>query len=456
MKRIWLVMLSLGLVLAFSASAFAVDVKFSGSFYAAGIYLDKVTLRDNAYGYPADSSSGVSTAFYYQRLRVKTDFIVSPGLTLITRFDALERVWGGARTDAGESAESENIRFEWAYIDYVTPVGTFDVGYFEHGVFGTYFNDVSYNGGAIKWSHKLGPVSVGAKVNKGTFSAGENSYFYNNTGATQSDRDNDCYSAYVKYAAKNFEAGLLAKYKRNATARVPGVPDSGSLTKTYGLNPYAKANFGPVTMEAELAYGWGKKDYENPDVADLRYSRNWGVYLDAVADFGKVYAGASGAFISGDEADSTDQVEGGLVHGGDWDPCLLMFNSERATWVGSLTGYHDTHADPFMGGASDYNGDADYATGAWFLQGRVGVRPTDKLDIVASLSWAEADEKPSYVLDELFGWEADITATYSITNNLSYMVGAAYLWTGDYYKCCTHEYDVNDNYLFINKLTLTF
>jgi hypothetical protein len=34
-------MLSLGLVLAFSASALAVDVKFNGSFYAAGIYLDK-------------------------------------------------------------------------------------------------------------------------------------------------------------------------------------------------------------------------------------------------------------------------------------------------------------------------------------------------------------------------------------------------------------------------------
>ena len=41
MKRFWLVMLSLGLVLAFSSSAMAVDVKFSGSFYAAGMYLDK-------------------------------------------------------------------------------------------------------------------------------------------------------------------------------------------------------------------------------------------------------------------------------------------------------------------------------------------------------------------------------------------------------------------------------
>ncbi len=45
MKRFWLVLLSLGLVMAFSASAFAVDVKFSGSFYAAGMYLDKTNLQ---------------------------------------------------------------------------------------------------------------------------------------------------------------------------------------------------------------------------------------------------------------------------------------------------------------------------------------------------------------------------------------------------------------------------
>ncbi len=44
MKRFWLVLLSLGLVMAFSVSAFAVDVKFSGSYYAAGMYLDKTKL----------------------------------------------------------------------------------------------------------------------------------------------------------------------------------------------------------------------------------------------------------------------------------------------------------------------------------------------------------------------------------------------------------------------------
>ena len=45
MKRFWLVLLSLGLIAAFSTTVFAVDVKFSGEYYAAGMYLDRTTLH---------------------------------------------------------------------------------------------------------------------------------------------------------------------------------------------------------------------------------------------------------------------------------------------------------------------------------------------------------------------------------------------------------------------------
>jgi len=51
MKRLWLFLLSLALVIVFSASAFAVDVKFSGEYYAAGMYLDKVGLNKSGYMY---------------------------------------------------------------------------------------------------------------------------------------------------------------------------------------------------------------------------------------------------------------------------------------------------------------------------------------------------------------------------------------------------------------------
>ena len=56
-----------------------------------------------------------------------------------------------------------------------------------------------------------------------------------------------------------------------------------------------------------------------------------------------------------------------------------------------------------------------------------------------------------------YGWELDVSGTYKMTNNLSYMVGAGYWWVGDYYKgLASEQNDVRDEYMFINKLTLTF
>jgi len=99
--------------MAFSASAFAVDVKVSGSYYAAGVYLDKAYLDDVA------GVDGQSTAFYFQRLRVGTELVVAPGLSVITRFDAMERVFGSSRNTSGATqpgsagtwGENENIAF---------------------------------------------------------------------------------------------------------------------------------------------------------------------------------------------------------------------------------------------------------------------------------------------------------------------------------------------------------
>jgi hypothetical protein len=154
--------------MAFSASAFAVDVKVSGEYYVAGLYLNKTNLTN-------DVEPNPSTAFYYQRLRVRTDFVVSPCLTLVTRFDALERVWGGQRSTPGTTlapdsddtlAEKQNIAFEWAYIDYVTPIGTFDIGLMNDGDTGTIFGNTYQPLGRIKWNKTFGTFTLKADITK--------------------------------------------------------------------------------------------------------------------------------------------------------------------------------------------------------------------------------------------------------------------------------------------------
>ena len=125
---------ALGLVMAFSVSALAVDVKFSGEYYAQGMYLDKTNVVDESDG------SDPSTAFFFQRFRLGTDFIVSPCLKLVTRVDIMERTWeSDTAANYGTDkigADARNVDWDIAYVDYTSPIGLFQVGYMEDYTWG--------------------------------------------------------------------------------------------------------------------------------------------------------------------------------------------------------------------------------------------------------------------------------------------------------------------------------
>jgi hypothetical protein len=450
MKRFGVVLLSLGLIVAFSATVFAVDLKFSGEYYAAGMYLDRTTVKKDT------ATDGPSTAFYYQRLRVKTDFAVSPGLTLITRLDAMERAWGATRTapgttlavdSAGTVAENENIVFDWAYVNYKSPIGVFNVGYMNYGSTGTIFGDNSTPQARIKYSYPIGPVMINATISK----VKENSPSVA-TPAGVTDADNDVYHLEGVYTWKAGRAGFNVNYYRSAEKRPATAPAPNNFKTTYFLyTPYVMAQIGPVYVQAEINYANGKtREYDSASGQEDVKLENWSGWVDATADFKMAYVGATVAYVSGDNPDTAKQ-EGGTISGGrDWNPCLILFNYyDRAQWIGNLTGF-------------DGSSDNGQMSNAWFFQGRAGVRPVDKLDVMASVSYAVADRKPgsgaAAYKDGEYGIEADLTATYKITNNLSYMLGVGYLFTGDYYKGAnaTGTNNIGDDFLVTNKLTLTF
>jgi hypothetical protein len=454
MKRFWLILLSLGLVMAFSVSAFAVDVKVSGEYYVAGLYLNKTNVNDTdtyrtVKEKRIDILSNLSTAFFYQRLRVGTDFVVSPCLKLVTRFDALERIWGGTRNteaepptsaidSAGSRSENENIAIDWAYVNYVSPIGTFDVGIMNYGSTGTIFGNSSYPAGRIKYSYSMDPFTIGVDYSK----IGDNSYSVVNSSATWTDADKDVYGIEGTYKWKDGKAGMKINYYRYADQRV-----ASNYLKTYfQFTPYAIAKIGPVALQAELNYATGKsKKYDSPSPSDVRLENISG-WIDATATFAPVYVGATIAYVSGEDPNTADVNEGGTLTGGnDWNPCLIMFNYyDVANWVGPVYSYDSSLLTGPM-------------TNAWFGQGRIGVKPTPQLDAMLSLSYAQADKKPSGYANGTYGWEVDLTGTYKITSNLSYMLGIGYLFTGDYFKGHDHSgYKVNDDFTVMNKLTLTF
>ncbi len=460
MKRFLLVLLSLGLIMAFSASAFAVDVNVSGDFFVAGMYLNKTTL--------ADVNTNPSTAFFYQRLRVETDFVVNPSLKLVTRFDALERIWGGQRStpwpggnndynmndffqSAGSRAEAENIAFDWAYIDYQSPFGEFKIGYQEYGATGTVFGNSTYPAGRIRYySNTLFDyININADISQ--IKDFSDSAVYS---TTATDADDTVYGLEGFHLWKDGRAGMKVYYYRYADHR-----PTENYTKDYFLFcPYTITKIGPVALQAEFNYATGNyKDFDNSTLGSNVRMEQYSAFLDATVTFAPVYIGGTIAYVSGDNPNTTDVMEGGTLNGGtDWNPCLIMFNYyDMTNWVGLVGGYNTslvnktlpTYGNGYISGPM-YN--------ALFFQGRTGVKPTTDLDIMLSLSYAQADQKPAGFTGGTYGTEVDLTGTYKITNNLSYMLGFGYLFTGDYFKGTNGGNQVVDDYMLMNKLTLSF
>jgi hypothetical protein len=277
--------------------------------------------------------------------------------------------------------------------------------------------------------------------------------------ATRTDRDSDSYRLGGIYNFKDGEAGALLIWNRDATNRgraADGVYGDSYLSNIYVIDPYVKAKIGPVALQAEAQYYFGDAaKYEGYVLNATNVSVSaLSVFLDATATFGMFNVGGSFAYLSGDDPSTKDKVEGGINTAGlDWQPCLILFNTDLNYWLPAIYGHSDSLANGEM-------------SNAWFYQGRVGIKLTSKLDALLSVSYATADKKPNpknYVTASYpnggYGTEIDLTGTYKINDNLSYMLGAGYLFTGDFFKgydWTGQKYETVNDYLLINKLVLTF
>jgi len=464
MKKLLVVLLSFGLIVALGAPASAVDVKFSGSYYVAGFY------DNNPQLWNAAGANTFSRAAIYQQFRLQPEFIVAEGLKVTTRFDALEKQWGNTDyrsiaaadmdktnsrkfTSNNVSNIQENIEFERAYVTFATAAGLFEVGYQDADQWGTQFGNSSSSRPRVKFATKVGPLTMLAIYEK-VFEA-DQSNVAGYRGKVDADADNYFLAGIFNF--KGGEAGLLYKYAVNNTNRCTA---ANFGTRVQGLVPYFKVTLGPVYLEGEAGYAFGKAAIsDTPGVADVDFKQMAG-YLNAKVNMGPAYFGAQVGWIQGDgdnanEINNTGMVNAGLEGGYGWNPTLMLNNVNTGTWEANANSTGNTYK-------SDKRG--------YFVYGIYGgVNPTPKLNLEAALNVVAYDKAKYFanvtirnvaqaeLVSDKIGTEIDLTATYQIYDNLSYMVGAAYLITGDAWKGnigTTNE--VSNNYLLVNKLALSF
>jgi hypothetical protein len=465
MKKFWIVLLSVALIMAFAVPVCATDVKFSGSYVVQGYYdNNRALLKDG----------GASLSNTWQRLRVQTDFQVQEGLKLTTRFDAMEKIWGASRNAGGTytptysiasvqstgSGEAENIKFQIVYATVNLWGGVLKVGYQQQGgpwgpAFGDYGDDAY--GPRITYTYAIGPWTLTA-----LYENVEGATYYSSLGPAgnvgnslyQVDQQTHGLVVNAVYNWNKGSAGMLYKYvddsaygSLGAAGQNPNpATDTGWKRLWHVFDPFVKAQLGPLYVEAEVIYLAGKtRKYETSSNGIDQTKDGLSAYVSATYDFAPMYAGLTLVYVPGDDKGTADKDEAGWPGMIDFNPCLMLFNYDLARWNGNI--------GP-NGGQVMSNG----ITNAQFAQVFVGVKPVPKLDIKAAYAIAQADKDGAATgwQSKNYGSEFDLTATYKIYNNLSYMVGFGYLWAGDYFKGTSATQQVDNDYLVTHKLTLTF
>jgi hypothetical protein len=449
MRKFWIVLLSISLLMAFTMPVCAADVKFSGSYTAQGYYENNRTFADE---------KGASFSNVWQRLRVQTVFQIQEGLSLTTRFDAMEKVWGASRNAAvagvgsGDlTSENENLKFEHVYVSANIAGGLLRVGYQQQSVFGTAFADSgdSTYGPRVRYDYVIGPLTLLALWDKV-----EGQKAYSTTGPAgvpaQMDSDQNKYDVAFMYNWGKGSAGLLFIFLNDTSTSgvsvVPPASDNGYKRKWYVFDPYVKANFGPIYVEAEALYVTGyTRKYESDSINTNDQKKNSiTAYAAVIGTFGPAYVGLAGIYVPGDDDAIDSKDKAGYPAGTDFNPCLMFFNYDLGRWNGAFGKYT--------------TGGSGQIVNARIGQVFGGIKPIPALDVKLSYTYAKADKDPPIAnwISKKYGSEVDLTATYKIYDNLSYMIGGGYIFAGDYWMGTNTGAQVKNDYLLTHKLTLTF
>lgn len=418
MKKFMMVAVVIGMAFLLAAPAMAVDPQFSGAYRVRGFSQTHFDLQDNA-----------SDAYFDMRLRLQSVFKLSDDLSFTFRFDALDgTTYGDPDGDSGTNWDRAFITFN-AGVKWM-------IGRQTGGAFGTTMFDYEGDSDRIKCYIPFGNFTLVPIYQKLTEDDSEKERA--GAGHDQADEDYDAYILALVHKAENVKSGLLGVYYRNATVAT-------QLTEVIRLNPYAVANFGDFTIQAEVDYRTGQTEYDAVGAVDLDYEL-LAYFIEGSYNFGQGSAALGYIFFSGDENGATDNENSAYNYGtgDDWEGIWILTNSSSA---------YSEVLGPAGGGNLSYTGSPVH--GASIFYGSVSYNVSDAVTMGAVLAVATADEV-SAGEDDDYGTEIDLKLKWKIMDNLSYNAIAAFLSAGDYWKSGTTYSNIEDTFAFYNKLQVSF
>jgi len=189
-----------------ASPALALDLDVSGSLQFEGVYNEKATLQ----------KSDRPDSYREMRLRVLTEAQVTDKIKLITRFDALDKVLSSRDSAFDNNEDDDNIDFDRAYAEIITPVGLLSIGRMQGVVWGTSWSDDETDTDRIKF---VTPIPIG--TNKLYIGAVAEKVDEVDKGVEESNKDNNKYYIGATYQTPTYRTGLLSAFYHFNTFQDP-------------------------------------------------------------------------------------------------------------------------------------------------------------------------------------------------------------------------------------------
>jgi hypothetical protein len=462
MKRCFLVVAAMMVVLAPLCASFAAETTFSGEYRVRAWSewnFDKIA------GYASPDDGGpLYTGFFDQRFRLTITHTRSEYLKAVVRFDLVEDTWGQQRGFRMNNSANGSI-IDLAYIDFKLPnIGTFTVGRFpERYGNGLIFSPTDGTDG-IRWTNTWKPLTVSVMFSKfrDFVDAGTNSNWYN--------RDTNVWGLDLKIVPADkhlveLYGGLVTS--DNADWLLARSYDWAGHRPTANAN-YIDANIGFVGLaytgnfanmiDVKAEYSWilgsanmndnfivgrnGVAYYDSPSI------EGWNLYLDA-SYYNELFR-VGLAFVMGS----------GAPHY--WGPGQVrninmnyIVDSDKFKW-GNIIGQGGRGIWSLGDGSLGTDNNIENLTSVKLY---ASVTPVEKLTVNAAVIWAKWTNpvgtnpltgdytNPAYghpvnvwgsnynlqswkASDDL-GWEFDLNVSYEIMEGLTYTLAGGVLLTGD-------------------------
>jgi hypothetical protein len=322
MKKFILISLCGLLIIAFTTTAYAVEVKFSGQIYTITEYWRNVSAGDGGAGIyngvdpsvmPGGGNFNKTAAYLESRARMKFDFVADPNLSGTIFFEMDAQPWGGS------SASSRNNMGYWAMDRAAVEIKNV---YMDFGL--------PYFGIPVPITMRVGGQPLAIRPNLMVYTDGmgitagikadpvmiQPMWFKPLEGQVARADDADVYGLQVSAKVDTFTLGGYVLYYDmlsypfnsvydTANNGYEGIgPESSFKAKMWWIGLYADGKAGPVNLNFDFIYDTGKVKNKQYTDFDTKYN-GWVTRLQVDYPWELFHFGLVGLYASGADTQKT-------------------------------------------------------------------------------------------------------------------------------------------------------